>query len=188
MKLNKQLFAPYLEPDEVIIEVFHKHPFTLIPEMGKIAFFGVFIPIFLYYVFPEFLFVFFVWWCACLIKVFYAFSNWYHDALIITNISLLDVTWNGFFHRTSSRLEYQNIQGISYHIKGFWHTVFKYGTITIQKNGGSTTIKLEDAINPQRIERLLLEHQEKHVSKQKLNESETLKALLTSLVKDHMNK
>jgi hypothetical protein len=104
----------------------------------------------------------------------------------VTNVSLLKTYWSGFFDRSSSRLEYPMIEGISYSIQGFRHTVFNYGHVHINRSGGSSVIELPDAVNPPRVERLILTHQEKFVSDQSVKDSETLKSLLVSMVRHHV--
>lgn len=177
------LFAPYLEPGEKVLHVFHRHPFVMLGDMLRIAFFGFAIPLFLYALFPEFVLFFALWMGISLIRVVYVLFNWYHDAFLVTNVSLLHVEWNGFFDRVSSRLEYQNIEGTSSEIRGFRRTLFNYGQLTIQ--GANISLVLKDAINPKKSEKQIMMYQEKFVTDQNLKDSGTLKNLLTSMLRHH---
>lgn len=184
-RIPQTLFAPHLDPGEEVIEVFHRHPFIMLPSLGRILFFTFLIPLLLFYMFPEFALFFFLWVGIGLIRLVYIFFNWYHDALLVTNVSLLRTFWNGFFDRSSSRLEYPMIEGISYAIQGFRRTVFNYGHVHVNRSGGSSVLDLPDAVNPPKVERLILSHQEKFVTDQSLQDSETLKTLLVTMIRNH---
>ncbi len=184
-KIPQVLFRPHLDPGEEVLEVFHRHPFILIPSLGRILFFTFLVPLFLFYLFPEFTLFFLIWGVVGVLRLVYLFFNWYHDALLVTNVSLLKTYWSGFFDRSSSRLEYPMIEGISYAIQGFRRTVFNYGHVHINRSGGSSAIELPDAVNPPKVERVILFHQEKFVSDQSMKDSETLKSLLVTMIRHH---
>lgn len=184
-KIPQVLFRPHLDPGEEVLEVFHRHPFVMLPSLGRILFFTFLVPLFLFYMFPEFALFFFLWIGVGTIRLVYLFFNWYHDALLVTTVSLLKTYWNGFFDRSSSRLEYPMIEGISYAIQGFRRTVFNYGHVHINRSGGSSAIELPDAMNPPKVERVILTHQEKFVSDQSMKDSETLKSLLVTMIRNH---
>lgn len=184
-KIPQVLFRPHLDPGEEVLDVFHRHPFIMFPSLARISFFTFLVPLFLYYMFPEFAFFFFLWMGVGIIRLVYVFFNWYHDALLVTNVSLLKTYWSGFFDRSSSRLEYPMIEGISYTIQGFRRTVFNYGHVHVNRSGGSSVLDLPDAINPPKVERVILSHQEKFVTDQSMKDSDTLKTLLVSMIRQH---
>jgi hypothetical protein len=179
------LFGPYLDPGEEVLEVFHRHPFIIITGLAKILFFYFLIPFFLIYLFPEFTLFFGLWIFIGVIRLVRLLFNWYHDAIILTNVSLIKTYGNGLFNRTSTRLEYPMIEGISYAIQGLRKTIFNYGHVTVVRSGNASAVELSDAMNPPNIERLVLHYQEKFVSDQNLKDSSSLKDLLVSLVRHH---
>lgn len=181
----KNLFRPHLDPGEEILAVCHRHPFVMVPDMGRILFFSFFIPSFLWYLFPVFGIFFMIWIALGIMRFFQTVFNWYHDALLATNVSLIKVSWNGFFDRSSSRLEYQMIEGLSYAIKGVKKTIFNYGDVSIAHASGKTTLTLHDAMNPPKVERLVLGFQERFVSDQNLKDADSLKSLLTTMLRQH---
>lgn len=181
----QRMFKSHLDPTEEILEVCHRHPLVMSKDMVRVLFFGFFVPLFLYYLFPEGGVFFLLWGAISIVKLMYVLLNWYHDALLITNISLLKVAWYGFFNRTSARLEYPNIEGLTYSIQGFRKTVLNYGDVSISHSSGSVAIHLPDAINPPRVERLVLSYQEKFVSDQSLKDSQSLKNLLITMLRHH---
>jgi hypothetical protein len=184
MIVANYMFAPYLEEGEKVHKIFHRHAFVLIPDMVRVLFFGVAIPLFLFYLFPAFMPFFALWIFITLIRMVYILFNWYHDALLVTNVSLISVQWNGFFDRMSSRLEYNQIDSTSSEIRGFRRTLFNYGNVSIQ-HGSGIPIVLKDAVNPKSVEKQIMMYQDKFVGEQSLKDSDTLKNLLATMLKHH---
>jgi len=185
MFVANYLFAPYLEKGETILKVFHRHVFVMLPDFLRVLLFGIAIPVFLFYLFPTFLLFFAVWIFITLIRIVYIFFNWYHDALLVTSVSLLSVQWNGFFDRMSARLEYNQIDGTSSAIRGFRRTLFNYGDVMIQ-HGSGIPIMLKDAVNPKSIEKQVMIYQDRFVGEQSLRDSDSLKNLLSTMLKHHV--
>jgi len=185
MDFAEKMFGPYLDPGEKILKVCHRHPFILINEAFKVLVIGFVFPIFLYWLFPEFAVFFWIWMFIGVLRFAKIYMIWYHDALLITNVSLLDIYWNGLFDRSSTRLEYQMIEGVTQEIKGVIRTVFNFGDVTVQVMSGGDAMALKDAINPKRVERYIMEYQEKYSNQQTLRDSESLKSLLAQMVKQH---
>lgn len=184
MFIAEFFFAPYLEKGEKVLRVYHRHPFVMIPSMARVLFFGFGIPVFLYMLFPNFVLFFALWIFISLIRIIYIFFNWYHDALLVTPVSLIAVQWNGFFDRMSSRVEYNQVEGTSSEIRGFRRTIFNYGNLTIQYGTGAPLV-LRDTINPKSVEKQILMYQDKFVSDQNLKDAGSLKSLLTTMLRHH---
>jgi hypothetical protein len=178
------LFAPYLEKGEKILKVFHRHPFVMLPDLLQVLFFGFLIPLFLFYLFPSLWFFFVVWLLVSLVRIVYILFSWYHDVILVSNVSLLAVQWNGFFDRLSSRLEYQQIDGSSSSIRGLRQTIFNYGDLQIAHGSGMPLI-LRDAIAPKSSEKTIMMFQEKFTSDQNLKDAGTLKTLLSTMLRHH---
>lgn len=184
-KTTYYMFGPHLEENEKILYVAHRHPFLMVKETLIISFFHFFLPIFLWFVFPELWFVFLVWLIYGFISFTKMIFNWYFDALLITNLSLVDVTWNGPFDRSSIRVEYHMIEGTSYHFKGVLQTLCNYGTIQISRSSGVVAIEQKDVINPAKVESVVLAYQEKYISSKNLEDVNSLKNLLSTMIKKH---
>ncbi len=184
-KLTYYLFGPHIDPGEEIFRVAHRHPIILVRESLKVAFFGFLLPILFWYIFPEVWFVFLVWVIVGVIAVNKVLFNWYFDALLITNQSLIDVNWNGPFDRTSVRLEYFQIEGTTYAVQGFWRTIFNFGVIQVNRAGGTVGIELNDAVNPARIESIIMHYQEQFLSRKNLQDVNALKQLLGNMLSQH---
>lgn len=177
------VFKPYLEPGEEIYAVFHRHPFVVLPDVARITLFGYLVPTFLWFMFPEFVLFFILWLGFSTVRALYLILAWYHDVLLITNVSLLDIEWEGFFDRTSARLEYPMIEGIACEIRGLTQTLFNFGLVSINRAGGGAALELKDAINPRKVERKIMMHQDKFVTHQNLKDADALKGLLTTMLR-----
>lgn len=185
MIVANYLFAPYLEEGEKILKVFHRHVFVMLKDLLRVMFFGLAIPVFLDYLFPQFLLFFLMWIFITFIRMVYIFFNWYHDTILVTNVSLISVQWNGFFDRMSSRLEYNQIDGTASAIRGFLRTVFNFGDVTIQ-HGSGVPMVLKDAVNPKSIEKQIMMYQDMFVNDQSMKDSDALKGLLANMLKHHV--
>jgi hypothetical protein len=178
------LFTPYLEKGEKILEIFHRHPFVMLPDFLKIGAFGFLIPLGLFYLFPTLVVFFVIWLSVSLVRGAYVFFNWYHDVILATNVSLISVQWNGFFDKASARLEYSQLDGSSSEIRGFRRTIFNYGNLSITHGSGMPLV-LRDAINPKAAEKRIMMFQDRFVNDQSLKDANTLKTLLASMLKHH---
>jgi len=182
MYISQFIFGPYLEAGEKIFRVFHRHPFVMLPDLMRVSFFGIILPIGLYLLFPNLVLFSLLWMFISFIRIVYLIFNWFHDAIIISDVSLIHVNWNGFFDRASARLEYNQIDGTSSEIRGFRRTIFNYGNITVSGGRGLT---LKDAINPRKVEKIIMMYQEKLTTNQHLKDANVLKTLLTTMLRHH---
>src|SRR3989338_3056935 len=132
---RKWVFGRYMDEGEKIMKIAHRHILIFKVNSAKTSFFGIMMPIFLYFLFEKGVLIFLVWIAIGVLGVIYHFLDWYFDAWVLTNQGVIDIHQNGFFEVTSTRIEYHMIEGISYTIKGFWQTLFKYGDITMDKLG-----------------------------------------------------
>lgn len=123
-RITYYLFGPHLEKDEQILHVVHRHPFMMVKGAIKITALHFFIPIFLWNVFPEIWFIFLVWLIYGFIAMNIMIFNWYFDAILVTNLNVINVKWNSPFDRSSVRVEYAMIEGTSYALKGIFQTLF----------------------------------------------------------------
>lgn len=182
------LFSYYLEDDEKIYYVAHRHPFIFLKAFLKYLFLGVFCPIVLFLFFPDFWMLSLLWIGIGFIRLIYIFMDWYFDAWLLTNTSVIDVDWNGFFNRSSNRVEYHMVEGVSYEFLGVMQTIFRFGNTYLQRIGTGGILTLEDAINPKKVETQVLKLQQRFVTEKSYRDHESLKALLTEMIHDHARK
>jgi hypothetical protein len=184
-KSTYYLFGPHLEKDEKILYIVHRHPFLLVKGFFKIFVLTFLSPVFLWMVFPEIWFVFLIWVLYGIIMLNKLIFNWYFDVILVTDMSLIDVTWNGPFDRNSTRVEYQMVEGTAYTFKGILQTVFNYGTIKINRESGVVGLELKDAVNPAKVESIIMSYKEKYISDKNFEDSKALKRLLGEMIKKH---
>jgi len=186
--LKQYLFSDYLDDEEEIVFVAHRHFFILVPNALRIFVFHVLVPVGFWFLFPQLLWIYLAWAFVGVFRLLLVIQDWYYDCWLITNMGVIGVEWTGYFERTSSRVEYQSIEGMGYTIKGFVPTIFNYGNVKLAKLGGSTSVTLKDAYNPKRIERRLVHFQEKFMTEKNFTDQEVLKQLLSDLVIEHVKK
>lgn len=186
MKIKHYLFSGHLEDGEEILHVAHRHPLILKINSFKTFNLGIILPIVLFIFFPQFLMIFIAWWVIGICGMIYHFIDWFFDAWLITTMGIIDVERNGLFDRSSTRIEYHMMEGLSYKINGFWPTMFNYGDITIDKVGAATSVVLKDAANPKKIERIVIECQDKYLSSKSYRDHNALKDMLSQMIAYHV--
>ena len=185
---REYLFSDYLEDEEEIVFVCHRHPIMLIKDFCRILVLHSVPAVALWYLFPQLFWISITWLVIGFLRFLIILQDWYYDAWLVTSLGIIGVQWTGFFNRTSTRVEYPSIEGVSYTIKGFLPTVLNYGTVTLAKLGGPSTVALKEAFNPKKIERNILKFQEQFMTTKNFKDQEVLKALLSDLVADHVKK
>ncbi|MBT6068393.1 hypothetical protein HOG48_01415 [Candidatus Peregrinibacteria bacterium] len=188
MFLNNFLFTNYLEDSEDIWFVAHKHIWVYRKKLTKEFLLGLVMPVIFHFVYPPFFLLWLGWAFVGFLRFLYAIADWYYDAWLITNMSIIDVEWNGFFSRQSSRIEYHTIDGLQYIIQGFWQTILNYGNVQIQQIGGAIVVEMKEAARPRNVEREILKVQERVISDKSRREHEALKDILAGLVQHNMRK
>ena len=82
---------------------------------------------------------------------------WYWNAFVITNQRIMDIDQQGFFERMVSVAPLERIQDVSYAIRGFWGTVFRFGMLGIQTAGTATNLELQHVYDPKEVHHLITE-------------------------------
>lgn len=176
-------FRSLLDKGERIVTVAHVHPFKIYPKLFSVLFFGVMIPLGAYFLFPPFWTIWAGWVGVGILLFAYRILQWYLDAWIVTNFAVIKQEWRSFFDKQANRIEYGNIEGMTFEIKGFWGTVLRFGNIQIDHMSGNQLILLNVA-SPRRIERIIMEHQQNYLERQNFDDHSKLKELLTKLLRN----
>lgn len=184
MLVAQLLFKPHLEDGEKIIYVAHKHIFTSLKKIIRVIFLGFVVPGIFLVLMPVAPFTYIIYGIMGLgfLKFLYVTADWYFDAWLITNLSIIQVVWNGFFDRTEMRIEYHAVKGVSYKIQGVLGTLFNYGEIYIEIYAANTLFTLEHAIYPKKIQRAVLNSQQNFIEKKSYQDHETLKEMLSTMI------
>ncbi len=182
MIIDKILFRHLLDEGEKLLMVAHVHPFMVYAQLLKVMFVGILVPALAYYLFPPLLTIWVVWVAVGVLLFIYRVLQWYLDAWLVTNVSVIDYEWESPFTRSTNRIEYGNIDGITNEVKGFWATIFRFGNIQITHVSGTPLI-LQNVASPRKVERFIMEHQSEFLHKQGFSDQAKLKDLLTKLLR-----
>lgn len=187
--LHSFFFSRHLDDEEEITIVVHKHwllglkslfwPTVLFAGVWSIL---VFSPskTLAYGVSLAAVFVL-IWWIR-------NFMDYYLDAWVITNKGIIDLEWHGWFHRSSARVLYSDLQGVSYEINGIVGTLFGYGHMDIEKISTGTTMGMDYVKNPRKVESIILENMEKYLHTKNLKDARTVQEILAEFVAGSLQK
>jgi len=185
-KKSYPLFNSFLDEGEVIMDIVHRSLIVFYNDSAKVLFFGIFLPILGYWIFPSLALGFIIWGLVGLFGMVYHFIDYYYDVWILTNVGVIDIDRKGIFDITTTRIEYHMIEGTSYNIKGFVQTMFQFGDITIDKLGAQTSVVLKDAINPRQLERKVMQYQDQFISQKSFRDHNALKDMLSNMIAYHV--
>ncbi|OGC81592.1 MAG: hypothetical protein A2V81_04930 [Candidatus Abawacabacteria bacterium RBG_16_42_10] len=137
-------FKKFLEPEEEIIYVVHKHWWSVVVAMIKFVTLGFIFPLMVIWLYPNLYVVLgLVLWFFYVVFVFVEdFIDWFHDALLVTSINVIDIDWHGFFHNNANRIGYETIEGVSFEIKGMIPTLFQFGDLKITMPNGEAKLHM----------------------------------------------
>ena len=161
-----------LKPEEEVVEVVRS---SFLPLWPNILFSFLFIAIAFFFMFP--LFRLGYWGIALFavlifIGIYYGikkFSLWYFNVFILTNERVIDIEQKGFFDRTVSEVSYEKIRDVSYRRKGFFETIFRYGSVRIQTSIDKLELEVKKIKNPKDIHELILDLCEREKEEKKLS-------------------
>lgn len=185
MLLANLFYRAHLNPGENILYVAHVHPITVYKDFITVVFFWLALPGFFYFLMPPLWIVWVSWAILGGLRLILLFLDWYYDALLITNQSLIDLQWEGIFRRTSTRIEYHTIEGVSYEINGFWATILNHGNLSIERIGSGKIVGLKHVSFPKQVEREILQAQNEFIRNKSFRDHQTLKDLLSSMMEDY---
>lgn len=185
MMIRDFLYRGYLAEGEKVQFVIHRHLFMQYKDFLKIIFFGIFLPLFGWWLFPQIAIFAALWLAIGLLRFVYEFFDWYYDVWLITNQAIVEIMWEGFFKKSSLRIEYHTIQGIGYEVKGLARTIFNYGTVALEKFTGNASV-FDGAVNPRRKAEMLTKAQEDFVTNKSFRDHRALQGILTDMLQRHI--
>jgi len=164
------LKLPGALPDEKLINVYRRHPITLLGLMVTTLVVMV-LPIgaysYLRIMQPEFLqnqtAMTLVVLVACVFFLFLAlfvyqqFLDYWLDMWILTNRRVINIEQNGLFNRVVSELRLYRVQDVTSEVKGFVRSMMDFGQCYVQTAGEKDYFIFEDVPNPTKISKQVLE-------------------------------
>lgn len=185
--LQKLFFHKHLEEGETILYAVHKHWVEILKPALLLLFFGLVMPWGLYVIgfsAPPFFWLALVWSSFFLLRFLHAVFNWYSDAFLITSMAVVWVEWGGIFKNAATRMGFQDIEGVSYEINGFWPTLLGYGQVSLKSVSGNL-LKLNPAQSPKEVELKIMHYQQNYLKHREMEDSVKLKQLLSTMVSSH---
>lgn len=179
------LYKSYLGAGEKIQFVIHRHLFMQMKDFMRITFFGLLVPLIGWLLFPQIILFAAVWLSIGVLRFIYEFFDWYYDVWLVTNVSIVEIMWQGFFKKSSTRIEYHTIQGIGYEVQGVSRTIFNFGVVALEKFAGVTSV-FDGAVNPKRKAEMLTRAQEQFVTNKSFRDHRALQGILTDLLQRHV--
>ncbi len=187
--LNSFFFTQHLDDEEEIQMVVHKHWLLGIRSMWFPTLTFVCVWSLLYFAHTRYV-VYGIALASLGIALWWIrnFMDYYLDAWIITNKGVIDLEWHGWFHRTSARVLYSDIQGIEYEVHGILGTLMGYGEVSLEKISTGGTIAMAYVKRPRRVEALILQCMENYMHKKNLKDATTVQTILAEFVASSMQK
>lgn len=96
--------------------------------------------------------IFFVLLGGGILFLFRTIFLWKRNSAIITTHRVVDVDQRGIFDKTVSEILYDELDYASGQIKGVFGTIFRYGDLIIQNEGGNMRIILEKIKQPVQVQ------------------------------------
>jgi hypothetical protein len=81
--------------------------------------------------------------------------------LIVTNDRLIDINQDNLFSRRISEMDLHQVEDITSEVRGFFPSLFNYGTLTIQNASAIVKFTIPDVKNPNQLRESILELAEK---------------------------
>lgn len=187
--LNTFFFTQHLDDEEEIQMVVHKHWLLGIKSLWLPTL--VFLAVWSLLYFSQTPYVVYgISASACGVAIWWIrnFMDYYLDAWIITNKGVVDLAWHGWFHRTSTRILYSDIQGLQYEVKGVLGTILGYGEVSLEKISTGNTMSMQYVKRPRRVEALVLQCMENYMHKKNLKDATTVQSILAEFVASTMQK
>lgn len=184
---DRMLFLRHLEPDEELQNIIHKHWIVLLLTVfwPSASFLLAIVTI----VFLPYRPIILLAGCWAIFSIVWWMRNFfdeYLDAWIVTDAAIINVEWFGWFHRKSTRILYSDIEEVSYEIQGILATLFRYGTLSIERVSTGATVALDYVPNPRKVEGSILRSMEVYLRTKNLKDATHVQELLSQIVARHL--
>lgn len=90
---------------------------------------------------------------------------WYASRFVITTEKIITINQLGFMDRTVSQILLDKINDVSYRKRGFWQTMFNYGTLSIQVSASPEKLQIRNLRQPALVQQALFDAQEESATK-----------------------
>jgi len=186
MSYQEKLFKSYMEDGEEITMVLHHHFIIILKPIIILCLMHIIPPALGWILFPEIILVWLLWLGFGLFQITFIIISYYFNALLVTNLNIVDVEWHGLFNRSAQRIEYNQIESFAFTVNGFLNTILNVGDVTINKISGNQ-VTVESIYRPKRSIQILTKFQDDMVQGQSYKEHDNLKSILTNMLREHID-
>lgn len=183
--LSKLFLVKYLEPDETVLFIAHKHLIILFWDIFQVALLGILVPFGLVFsnheLFPVAVIVAVVFW----LRFLHQFMLWFFDCWIFTNKGVTDVRWVNLFHRQTINVGYRHCEGMTVTVRGFWQTVLRMGDMVLDRDAQNAAMLLHNASRPHYIEERFMAAKAAATHSGPQENSEKIKYLLSEMLNEY---
>ena len=139
-------YLPYLIPQFVTYIEHMNNGTVLVPYLAGLTFGN-----------PWFDFIVGIYWLFVWMGAFGVFTNYFLDQWIVTNERIIDINQVDFWNREISSLFLSRIQNVETEIDGFFHTLFGFGTVSVESAGAEVgRVKMAGLARPNHVRDLIL--------------------------------
>lgn len=158
--------------------------------MIKVSLFGVTLPLFTAIFFVgelnELTYFLLAWTGIGFLYSLLTFFDWYMDAWLLTDVSIIDLQWDGFFNQRSSRIDYESIESIDYDIQGFKQSILGYGQLVLIKVSGVNAV-VDSISSPEKASHYISRIKTELYSKRNTHDSDAIKDLLAEIISERIS-
>ena len=198
MNLKNLGFNDFLEEDEIVNNVFH-HTFSSFFSriIRNIFIFGVLGWLIYFYLnnyhydytqANKYNWVFLIPLLIGIIRIFKIFMEWYANAILMTNESLVFAEFIHLFDRKITRIDYWDLDDVELEKKGVSDYIGNRGDLIFTKVSGGKPISFERINSPRKIIKKIRKHKSLMLDEKNFTEESALKDLLSKLVQTHVRK
>ena len=147
-----------LKPHEEVLSVVRQ---SIIPNGWKFLGYGTWFLLPFFFLFPLVrsgmwgIISFFILLISGLFVLGRTYIRWSKTILIVTDKRVVDIDQKGYFDRTVTEVPYGQIDEVSYRVKGFWATVFRYGYVRLDVSGAAADIQFNRVSRPAHVHNLI---------------------------------
>jgi hypothetical protein len=147
-----------LKPHEEIMEVIRESIYFHLLKFVLIIFWLLLPFLFLFPLFREGtwgIILFFIVFLSGLIALIRKSYCWTRTVLVVTDKRVIDLEQKGFFDKVVTEATYKQIDEVTYRIKGFIPTIFRYGKVSLHLGGSAADIEFSAIQQPSRVHDLI---------------------------------
>lgn len=143
-----------LKAREEVLDIVHG---ALTPRLPKFFLLVVLLVLPFFFLFPLWrqgtvgMIIFFVWLTCGFLLLLRQYLMWSRTVFVITDGRVVDQEQKGFFFRVVTEARYDQIDEVSYHVKGLLPTLCGWGTVRLELHGASADIVVPHVSHPARI-------------------------------------